>query len=185
MRASNTALASIMLAVAALVAGGLATEAPAGKRDHAWHFPIRGDHDYGGEQGRFGVKRPDGSVHAGQDILAPCGTPLVAVHRARVLARSYSKATGYYVVLDAIGKHFDFVYTHMKSPGRPGKGKVVKAGRRIGSVGATGSSINVCHLHFETWKGAWGKGKRIDPLKRLRRWDKHSKGEVVPVDQPQ
>jgi murein DD-endopeptidase MepM/ murein hydrolase activator NlpD len=67
----------------------------------------------------------------------------------------------------------------MKSAGHPGKGKVVKAGRRIGSVGSSGSSINVCHLHFEIWKGKWGKGRRIDPLKKLKRWDKHSRGAVV------
>ena len=184
MRAPRTALASISIAAAALAVGVIAADAP-GKGARKWQFPIRGDHDYGGEQSRFGVKRPDGSIHTGHDILARCGTPLVAAHRARVLARSYSKGTGHYMVLDSIGKPHDFVYTHMKSPGGPGKGKIVKAGRRIGSVGATGSSINVCHLHFETWKGTWGKGRRIDPLKRLRRWDKHSKGEVVPVEQPQ
>jgi murein DD-endopeptidase MepM/ murein hydrolase activator NlpD len=177
MHSRRTTLA-LVLALTALAASALAIDAAAGGAK-SWRFPIRGDHDYGGQQGEFGVKRPDGTVHRGQDVLASCGTPLVAVHRARVLIRSHSAEMGNYMVLDSIGKPYDFVYAHMKSAGNPGKGKVVKAGRRIGSVGATGSSISVCHLHFEMWKGTWGKGRRVDPLSRLRRWDKHSKGEVI------
>jgi murein DD-endopeptidase MepM/ murein hydrolase activator NlpD len=167
MRARTSILACIALAGATLGVGAVVDDAPARS---AWRFPIRGEHDYGGEQGRFGVKRPDGSVHTGQDVLADCGTPLVAVHRAEVLARSYSKATGHYMVLDA--GRFSFVYAHMKSAGNPKKGKTVRAGRRIGSVGNTGASTGVCHLHFEAWKGTWGRGRPTDPLKKLRRWDK-------------
>lgn len=67
----------------------------------------------------------------------------------------------------------------MKGPGGPRKGKVVKPGRRIGYVGDTGVSTGICHLHFEMWKGRWPNGTRLDPLSRLRKWEKFSKGELV------
>src|SRR3954447_23393085 len=46
-----------------------------GRRDHpasAAIFPVRGPHDYGTEENRFGGSRD----HRGQDVLAPCGEPV-------------------------------------------------------------------------------------------------------------
>ena len=40
-------------------------------------FPVRGDHDYGESAARFGAGRA-GHRHEGQDVMADCGTPLVA-----------------------------------------------------------------------------------------------------------
>jgi murein DD-endopeptidase MepM/ murein hydrolase activator NlpD len=141
-----------------------------------WRFPVKGEHDFGElEDTGFGVKRPDGSVHRGQDILAGCGQPLVATHRAKVRSRGYSDGTGFYVVLHGLGTRFDFVYAHMKGRGGPRKGKIVKPGRRIGYVGDSGTESGICHLHFELWSGRWFAGGRlVDPLPRLRHWDRFS-----------
>jgi murein DD-endopeptidase MepM/ murein hydrolase activator NlpD len=172
--------AALAAAIALALIGALAAaeDASAGNRKRGpqttWRFPVRGEHDFGGRQGRFGVKRPDGSIHTGQDVLADCGRPLVAAHRSRVRARGYSSAIGFYIVLDGLGTKYDFVYDHMKGPARYRKGKTIKAGRRVGSVGRTGSSIGVCHLHFEIWTGKWFAGRRVDPIKRLRAWDRFS-----------
>jgi murein DD-endopeptidase MepM/ murein hydrolase activator NlpD len=177
---------AVALALALLLAASLPfvpqnaaepTSAAAAKRgpQSIWRFPVKGEHDYGGRAGRFGVKRNDGSIHTGQDVLADCGRPLVAVHRAKVRARGYSSRTGHFLVLDGLGTKYDFVYAHMKGPARQRRGTIVKAGRRVGSVGRTGSSIGVCHLHFELWSGNWYRGgKRVDPIKKLRAWDRFS-----------
>jgi murein DD-endopeptidase MepM/ murein hydrolase activator NlpD len=144
--------------------------------DQAYRYPLRGPHSYGSlEVTGFGMKRADGSIHLGQDVIADCGTPIVAAHDGVIKSRGYSRSYGYYVVLHGKGTRFDFIYGHMK--GRPWQRvkKRVHAGQRLGSVGRT--ATNVCHLHFELWKGRWfAGGSRTDPLPHLRAWDRFSGG---------
>ena len=177
-----TSIACAILALALVAAASMPdASAKRGKGPQTrWRYPVKGDHSYGNlKNTRFGVRRPDGSRHTGQDIIANCGQPLIASHRAKVQARGYADGRGYYVVLDGIGTRFTFVYNHMKGPGGPRKGHTVKVGRRIGYVGHTEVSTGICHLHFEMWKGRWPNGALTDPLRRLRRWEKWSKGELV------
>ena len=169
-----------------LVTFGLgATAAPAGAYQ-AYRYPLNGPHDYGDlAVTGFGVKRADGSLHTGQDIIADCGTPIVAAHAGVVKSAGYSKGYGNYVVLTGQGTRFDFVYGHMKGRSRVGVGKPVRAGQRLGSVGKTGTDSGVCHLHFELWKGRWfAGGNRTDPLPHLRAWDRHSGGPLQTQPQP-
>jgi murein DD-endopeptidase MepM/ murein hydrolase activator NlpD len=155
----------------------------------AYRYPLRGPHNYGDlAVTGFGVKRADGSVHTGQDIIANCGTPIVAAHDGVIKSAGYSDGYGNYVVVGGTGTRFDFVYGHMKGRSRVGTDKRVKVGQRLGSVGMTGTDSHVCHLHFELWKGRWfAGGSRTDPLPHLRAWDKFSGGplqiEPVPVGQ--
>ncbi len=165
-----------LLAVAVLVA---IAAAPAAATQR-YRYPLRGTHNYGNPAVTgFGVKRANGTVHLGQDILAGCGTPIVAAHDAVVKSAGYSDGYGNYVVLGGRGTRFDFVYGHMKGRARVGIDKRVHVGQRIGSVGQTGSDSGVCHLHFELWKGRWfAGGSRTDPLPHLRSWDKFSGGKL-------
>lgn len=180
MRARTTALALTLLLAVGAAAAIPAEAGRKGAPQKTWRYPVLGNHTYGNLANTgFGVRRSDGSTHRGQDIIANCGQPLIASHRSRVRKRGYADGVGYYVVLEAIGNRFSFVYDHMKGPGGPRKGKVVKPGRRIGYVGATEVSTGICHVHFELWKGDWRKGRRIDPLSRLRYWEKFSKGDLV------
>jgi murein DD-endopeptidase MepM/ murein hydrolase activator NlpD len=161
----------------ALAAGAMAAPASATQR---YRYPLTGPHNYGNlDVTGFGVKRADGSVHLGQDVIADCGTKIVAAHDAVVESVGYSTGYGNYVVLDGRGTRFDFVYGHMKGRSRVGDRKRVKAGQRLGSVGKTGTDSGVCHLHFELWKGRWfAGGSRTDPLPHLRSWDKASGGPL-------
>jgi murein DD-endopeptidase MepM/ murein hydrolase activator NlpD len=178
----RTRATAIVLAVLATALASMPDAAPGAKQGPQtnWRYPVLGDHSYGNlANTRFGVRRPDGSVHKGQDIIANCGQPLVAPHKAKVQKRGWASGFGYRVVLRGIGTRFTFVYAHMKGPGGPRKGRIVKPGRRIGYVGDTDVSTGICHLHFEMWKGRWPKGVRLDPLSRLRKWEKFSKGRLV------
>jgi murein DD-endopeptidase MepM/ murein hydrolase activator NlpD len=170
------------LAIAALA--GL-TAAPA-SATHQYRYPLRGPHNYGDlSVTGFGVKRANGTIHLGQDVIADCGTPIVAAHDGVVKSAGYSDGYGNYVVLGGKGTRFDFVYGHMKGRSRVRAGRPVKAGQRLGSVGQTGSDSGVCHLHFELWKGRWfAGGSRTDPLPHLRAWDKYSGGELQPEPAP-
>ncbi len=169
--------------VIAIAAAATATPASAYQR---YRYPLKGPHNYGNvDVTGFGAKRGDGSIHNGQDIIADCGTPIVAAHSAVVRSAGHSTGYGNYVVLHGDGTRFDFVYGHMKGRARVGVKRRVRAGQRIGSVGHTGTDSGVCHLHFEMWKGRWfAGGNRTDPLPHLRAWDKRSGGPLQEEPQP-
>ena len=111
-------------------------------------FPVRGPHGYGEYAARFG----GGRGHQGQDIMAACGTPLVAARGGVVKVKQYHSAAGYYIVIDGEQTSVDYAYMHMAEPAIVAKGERVKTGQPIGIVGRTGRA-SACHLHFEEWSG--------------------------------
>jgi murein DD-endopeptidase MepM/ murein hydrolase activator NlpD len=173
----------LSLLVVAVLSAAAASSASATQR---YRYPLRGTHNYGNlAVTGFGVMRADGSIHTGQDVIATCGTPIVAAHDGVVKSAGYSDGYGNYVVLGGKGTRFDFVYGHMKGRSRVGAGKRVHVGQRLGSVGMTGTDSGVCHLHFELWKGRWfAGGSRTDPLPHLRSWDKFSGGKLQTEPEP-
>jgi len=137
-------------------------------------FPILGPHTYGGAGGRFGAGR-SGHSHQGQDVMARCGTPLVAARGGRVRYSGFQGAAGNYVVIDGKGTGYDTAYMHLLQPSPLKAGMTVRTGQPIGVVGSTGSST-ACHLHFELWTapGWYEGGSPIDPLGLLKKWDSYS-----------
>ncbi len=143
--------------------GGTAapTAAPAG----SMIFPVAGPHSIG--QG-FGAGRSGGRHHEGQDIMAACGTPLVAVSRAKVKFVSTQSLAGNYVVIRNKKLHQDYMYAHLATRASVTKGQVVQPGQQIGIVGHTGDAT-ACHLHFELWLGKWYRGGHpINPMPYLQ-----------------
>jgi murein DD-endopeptidase MepM/ murein hydrolase activator NlpD len=137
-------------------------------------FPIKGRHNYGQSGARFGAGR-SGHSHQGQDVMAACGTPLVAARGGRVKTKQYHSAAGNYLVIDTAASDVDMAYMHMASPSPYAVGDRVRTGDQIGVVGTTGSST-ACHLHFEEWSapGWYSGGQPFDPLADLRAWDAYS-----------
>jgi murein DD-endopeptidase MepM/ murein hydrolase activator NlpD len=137
------------------------TPAPAG----SMVFPVAGSHSMG--QG-FGAARSGGRSHQGQDIMAACGTPLVAVSRAKVKFVSFQSLAGNYVVIRNKRLHQDYMYAHLASRASVTKGQIVMPGQQIGIVGRTGDAT-ACHLHFELWLGKWYRGGHaVNPLPYLQ-----------------
>jgi murein DD-endopeptidase MepM/ murein hydrolase activator NlpD len=127
-------------------------------------FPVAGAHTFGDG---FGAAR-SGHTHQGQDIMAACGTPLVAVSRAKVKFVSFQGAAGNYVVIRNKKLHQDYMYAHLATRAPVTKGTVVQPGQQIGIVGQTGDAT-ACHLHFELWLGKWYRGGHpIDPMPYLQ-----------------
>ena len=136
------------------------TPAPTG----AMMFPVAGPHTFGGG---FGAAR-SGHSHQGQDIMAACGTPEVAVSRAKVKRVSFQKLAGNYVVIRNKKLHQDYMYAHLAARAPVTKGQVVQPGQQVGIVGKTGDAT-ACHLHFELWLGKWYRGGHpVDPLPYLQ-----------------
>jgi murein DD-endopeptidase MepM/ murein hydrolase activator NlpD len=127
-------------------------------------FPVAGPHTFGDGMGAA----RSGHVHQGQDIMAACGTPLVAVSRAKVKRVSYHSAAGNYVVIRNKKLKQDYVYAHLATRAPVVKDQVVQPGQQIGTVGSTGNA-RACHLHFELWLGKWYRGGHpVDPMPYLQ-----------------
>ena len=136
------------------------TTAPAG----SMIFPVAGAHTFGDG---FGAART-GHTHQGQDIMASCGTPLVAVSRAKVKWVSFQSLAGNYVVIRNKKLHQDYMYAHLAARASVVKGQVLQPGQQLGIVGQTGDAT-ACHLHFELWLGKWYRGGHpVDPMPYLQ-----------------
>ncbi|MFL5827059.1 MAG: M23 family metallopeptidase [Thermoleophilaceae bacterium] len=159
-------------------ASARSAQAPQGDRDsfdlHHQIFPVRGRHNYGGASARFGAQR-NGHTHQGQDVLASCGTRLVAAERGTVKYKQYQSAAGYYLIIHGDESGYDFGYMHLRAPSAFAPGDHVDTGEQIGNVGDTGDAT-ACHLHFEMWSapGWYSGGKPQDPLAALQAWDAFS-----------
>ena len=129
-------------------------------------YPVRGPHWERGPVGSFGAPRSGGRIHQGFDIVARCGTPVLAAHGGRVVRNAYDPVLyGHLVIVRARKEHRDYWYAHLAH--RPRLGRTVRTGRRIGRVGASGNARTVgCMLHFELRI----RGRAVDPAPALRRW---------------
>ena len=144
--------------------GTTTTPAPTTAPPGSMVFPVSGAHTIG--QG-FGAAR-SGHSHQGQDIFAACGTPLVAVSRAKVKWVSYQGSAGNYVVIRNKKLHQDYMYAHLATRAPVSKGQIVMPGQQVGVVGQTGNARG-CHLHFELWLGKWYRGGHpVNPLPYLQ-----------------
>lgn len=141
---------------------------------YGYAFPILGAHEFGMGAGRFGAGR-SGHTHQGQDVMAACGTPLVAARGGAVQFAGWQYAAGNYVVIDGKGTTNDFMYAHLAEPSPLHTGETVRTGQPIGIVGDTGDAT-ACHLHFEIWAapGWYEGGAPFDPLPELEKWDRYS-----------
>lgn len=131
-------------------------------------FPVQGAYTFGDV---FGVERP-GHTHAGVDILAAEGTPLVSPVDGSVSFRKVQPAgAGHYLVIRDRGG-VDYVFMHMAAGSElVDRGDAVKAGQPIGQVGDTGDAQGF-HLHFEMWPDGWYApgSSPADPLPALKGW---------------
>jgi murein DD-endopeptidase MepM/ murein hydrolase activator NlpD len=136
-------------------------------------FPVRGPHDYGGAEQRFGAPRSGGRVHQGQDVFSPCGTRVVAARGGRVQAHGSDPVLyGNWIVIDARGTKTDYRYAHFEHPASVHRGQRVRTGERMGRIGRTGNAQSVgCMLHLEVWPHGWEHRDPVDPLPILKRWD--------------
>lgn len=119
--------------------------------------------------------RPGGRTHEALDILAPRGTPVVAVEDGTIASLDPSQGGGGIVVYqyDASGE-FVYYYAHLEgyADGLE-EDQAVERGDVLGYVGTSGNAPpDVPHLHFAIYKTAvdhrWWKGIPINPFLVLR-----------------
>ncbi len=143
-------------------------QAPGAGRDDGPFIPLIGKPDYGAADAGFGAAR-SGHTHAGQDIFAPAGTPLVAATDGVVADAGSDGSQGNFVYLYDPRRERTYVYMHMIAPATVAAGDRVQAGERFGGVGCTGSCWGE-HLHFEVREGEGIGAQARDPMPLLRDW---------------
>lgn len=112
-----------------------------GKNEFIW--PL-GSYDFDHISSPFGYRY--GRLHAGADIPAVKGTPVVAAMDGKVVFAAYAHGHGKSILIEH-RNHFYTRYSH-NSVLLVEKGDYVKKGQIISRVGSTGNSTGN-HLHFE------------------------------------
>lgn len=130
-------------------------------------FPIQG---YAWYQDDYGAPRAIGrlSLHSGNDVFAPLGTPLAATIDGYIWKYARGGRGGYAMWL--MGRDgVRYYYGHMTGFAFPPKlGRPLRQGEVLGYVGATGSAVGTPpHVHFEVNPG--GRGT-VNPKERLDGW---------------
>lgn len=118
--------------------------------------------------------RGSGRQHEAIDILAPAGTPVVAVDDGRVAKLFTSKRGGLTIYQFDPREHLAYYYAHLQryAPGVH-EGMAVKRGEVIGYVGSTGNAdAGTPHLHFAVFRlgnpPKWWQGEAVNPFFALR-----------------
>lgn len=112
--------------------------------------------------------------HEAIDILAPTGTPVVAVEDGTIAKLFFSKAGGITIYQFDPGKEYSYYYAHLDRYADGLKeGASVHRGQVIGYVGTSGNAPkNTPHLHFAVFRltpeKQWWTGTPIDPYDILR-----------------
>lgn len=148
-----------LLAVAALAVPAAAAEPPPDEVPFALGFPLGAPATF---RDSFGDPREPERLHAGQDLLAPKGTPVLAAAPGVVSQIGRSRLAGIFVEVEHEGG-WTTRYLHLDNdtPGTddgaafgvaPGlaEGLWVERGTLLGFVGDSGNAEStVPHLHFE------------------------------------
>jgi murein DD-endopeptidase MepM/ murein hydrolase activator NlpD len=114
----------------------------------------------------WGQPRSGGRTHEGNDIIAPWGTPIVAVESGVIARIGENELGGSVLWLKGLsGTSYYYAHLGQYAPGMV-PGTPVPAGTVIAFVGQTGNAIfSVPHLHFEVHPNS---GSAVDPYPLLR-----------------
>lgn len=123
----------------------------------------------------FGEARGAGErQHEALDIMAPRGTPVLAVEDGRVVKLFTSQQGGLTIYEFDPTESYAYYYAHLDHYAEGlQEGEVLRRGQVIGYVGTTGNaSPDAPHLHFSIFRltpeKQWWKGEPINPFGLLR-----------------
>ncbi|TDU31148.1 peptidase M23-like protein [Panacagrimonas perspica] len=122
----------------------------------------------------FTDQRGSDRSHEAIDILAPRGTPVVAVDDGVVVKLFLSKPGGITVYQFDRTRSVAYYYAHLEAYADGlAEGQLLKRGDPIGFVGSTGNANPATpHLHFAVFElgpeKQWWKGRAIRPLSLFR-----------------
>ncbi|PYS90776.1 MAG: endopeptidase [Acidobacteria bacterium] len=122
----------------------------------------------------YNEARSEGRVHDAIDIMAACGTPVVAAADGLIVKLFQSERGGTTIYQRSTDDKLIYYYAHLKAYADGlTENKTVRRGETIAYVGDTGNAgPGNCHLHFAIWlitdpKHYWD-GQNINPYPLLR-----------------
>lgn len=129
----------------------------------------------------YGIKRSDGKIHTGIDLISKSGDRKVKAIRSGIYRGTYWDAYGYgnYVVIENDDK-IRTLYCHLKSVEPIPVGNRIKEGQILGIEGTTGNSTGV-HLHLEIRENPYVKSYHKNIAEYLG--IKNEKGYVILIEQ--
>ncbi|MDQ6892548.1 MAG: M23 family metallopeptidase [Acidobacteriota bacterium] len=135
-------------------------------------LPVQGVHS-ADLKDNFAEARDRTRRHDAIDILAPRGTPVVAVTDGTVAKLFTSQAGGLTVYEFDPAKNFSYYYAHLEryAPGLS-EGQALRRGDRIGDIGTSGNAPkDTPHLHFAIFRLGpdkhWWQGEPVNPYPLL------------------
>lgn len=156
-----------------LAQGGVTPPAPTVAGLQPLLLPVQGV-GAGALQDTFNDARAQGRSHEAIDIMAPAGTPVLAVADGTVEKLFTSVAGGLTVYQFEPTGRYAYYYAHLQgyAPGLAEK-QALRRGDLIGYVGSTGNANPAApHLHFAVFvlgpERRWWQGTAINPYPLLR-----------------
>ena len=156
-------------------------------RSRALRLPVEG-FDVRGLRDNFAERR-GARVHEAIDLLAPRGTPVVAVDDGVVKKLFTSVPGGLTVYQYDPSETYAYYYAHLDRYAEGlAEGKVLKKGDRVGYVGTTGNAPpGTPHLHFTIYKlpptRSGGREPRSIPTRSGRSGSRLSLQHSEPLEQ--
>ena len=145
------------------------TSAPAGLL-----LPVQGV-DFADLHDTFNDARGNERRHEALDIMAPAGTPVLAVADGTIEKLFTSDRGGLTIYQFEPGGMFSYYYAHLQdyAPGLV-EGQPVRRGDVLGTVGSTGNADPAApHLHFAVFRltpeKQWWTGEPVNPYPLLQR----------------
>ena len=132
----------------------------------------------------FTARRSGGRTHRAIDIIAPSGTPVVAISDGRIVRKDVNRLGGKILYLRSPDGRYAFYYAHLRdyAPGIA-EGVTVLQGDTLGYVGNTGNArYTVAHLHFQVIEAGNRSdrqvyaGEKLNPYPLLLRSRLHREG---------
>jgi murein DD-endopeptidase MepM/ murein hydrolase activator NlpD len=108
----------------------------------------------------------DRRLHAGEDLGAPEGMPVLSAHSGYVRYADWGDGYGNMIIVEYADGKYQTLYAHL-SEILVQNGEAVRARQVIGKVGATGG-VTGAHLHFELLKKASDTFEAIDPAAQIK-----------------
>ncbi len=139
------------------IASPTPTPAPASNAGAGMACPVAGPRSFADT---WGAPRSGGRSHEGVDMMAPGGTPLVAVESGSATFKTNRLGGNAVWITGASGTKY--YYAHLSA--WEGSSRSVSRGEVIGYVGSTGNT-SVNHLHFEVHPNG---GSAVNPYPYVR-----------------
>jgi peptidoglycan LD-endopeptidase LytH len=122
----------------------------------------------------YNESRSEGRAHNALDIMAGCGTPVIAALTGKIIKLFRSVRGGVTIYQMGADNRTVYYYAHLaRYADGLTEGHLARQGEVIGYVGDTGNVVpGDCHLHFAIWsvtdpKRYWD-GENINPYPLLR-----------------